>query len=181
MPSAQRDGLTLADDEIRRDSQETQQISRDDEMLTGLLVIFAKPLAEKGELALRAAALAHDHRAAMQRGAELRHDGERALINGGKAGHRAVDRSETLQAPRIARAVRIDRPGHDHLVADIGMHRPTMRRDRRLDVKEEACDQVVHLELAHGFGEQRRIGEIEEHNDQLLALRAMIGAERDVG
>jgi hypothetical protein len=102
MPSPQGDGLAFADDKIRRDHLATEQLSRDDEMLSRLLAILAQPsrdvhgVAEKGELALGAAALAHNHGPAMQRGSELRHDGERALISVGEAGHRAVDRNAAL-------------------------------------------------------------------------------------
>src|SRR4051794_35399795 len=102
MPSPQRDGLALADEEIRPDRLAAEQVSRDDEMLINLLAIFAQPgrdihgVAEKRELALGAAALAYDHGPAMQRRSKLRHDGERALISVGEAGHRAVDRNVAL-------------------------------------------------------------------------------------
>jgi len=85
MPSPQRDGLAFADNKIRPDRLATEQLSRDDEMLGGLLAILAQPsrdihgVAEKGELPLGAAALANNHGPAMERGSELRHDGERAL------------------------------------------------------------------------------------------------------
>jgi hypothetical protein len=51
--------------------------------------------------------------------------------------------------------------------------------DRLVDVPEEAGDELVHPLLAHRLREPRRIGEIEEHDDQPSASRTMIGPQQN--
>jgi len=39
----------------------------------------------------------------------------------------------------------------------------------------------VNAQLAQFFGERRRVGKIEEHHNQLLPDRPLIGSEHDTG
>ena len=74
-----------------------------------------------------------------------------------------------------------DRPGDDHLVADIGVHRSAMVTDRFVDIEKEASNQVVHLEFTHLFSEPGRAGDIKEHHDPLFTGRPMVGSQHDTG
>jgi hypothetical protein len=70
------------DEEVRVGPKMREQIGRDQQIAAGLLAIFLQPrrhvhgIAEIGQLTPRAAALADDHSAGMQAGAESWHHAE---------------------------------------------------------------------------------------------------------
>jgi hypothetical protein len=61
----------------------------------------------------------------------------------------------------------------------VGVYASAEVDDRLVDVPEEAGDELVHPLLAHRLREPRRIGEIEEHDDQPSASRTMIRPQQN--
>jgi hypothetical protein len=153
LPAADCNALRLPGHEIIRHRHQAHEVSRNHQLLVDRLAMLAEPrpdvhcVAEIGELSLGVAAFADDDRAGVHPGTEFRRDAEFRFVVGREAQHLAPDGEEARHASRVARRVVRHRPGHDHLVPDIGVHRTAVVADRLVDVEEEARDEIVHPKL----------------------------------
>ena len=103
----------------------------------------------------------------MQPGTEIRYHTEFLAVRIRFRGNGVGDRKEAIDAAPTRHPL-VERPGDDHLVADIGMNLAAMGDDRIIDVVKEAREQILHTQFAHRFGERGRAGEIEKHQHALL-------------
>ena len=110
-------------------------------------------------------------------GTEARRDIEFAAVINREASHLAFDGKKALQTSRVGFRTACDRPGDDHLVADISVHRAVVVANGLVDIEEEPGNDVVYKKFPHVLGEPRRAGKIEEHDYQLFANWAMIGPQ----
>src|SRR4030095_201344 len=130
-----------------------------------------------GKLCAGAAALADDHVTGMQASPEARHHAEFLAVRV-RAFRDAVGNREEAFDAAPSRHPLIERPRHDHLIADIGMNLAAMRDDRGIDVVKEAGEQALHAELAHRLRKRGGARKIEKHQHTRFPDRTPVAPER---
>ena len=85
----------------------------------------------------------------MHSGTEARRDIEFAAVINREASHLAFDGKKALQTSRVGFRTACDRPGDDHLVADISVHRAVVVANGLVDIEEEPGNDVVYKKFPH--------------------------------
>jgi hypothetical protein len=136
-------------------------------------------VAEIGDLTPVDADLGRDDTAAMKRCAEFRDEAEARDPAAALRAERSADGEDAGDASCLFDAAH-ERPGDDHLIADVIVDLTAMPADRFGDGRENVPQQFLCGEIAPRFRVGGRADEIEEEEDALLADRAVVATEDQV-